>query len=1378
MIEEKISVPVSYPTTWTYANCEMTTTNFTNTGCFKYGTLSSNIEMDWRSLISSATHIHQYSDFCTVTNSTNPKSQIKVGSFINRDKYHADLSVIRLSPQDNSANIPYWDQTCFTNGTSAYSSTNGNTTKWRYAITNNSLLPTYNVHLKLQNPYLPGTGSRLSYTYIDRNSIKVNNGGMTINGINIGSAQSSIWTSPPNFIISSIYPAVTTVTGTCNHLNVITTSDFSNTFVPDAFGICVAQSDALKECELDFAVIEPNQLILLEFETVRCCPTDGQLLTNNTGIDFNDWKLSITGHNECPSSSDFQATSYNVNELAGSTAGIFNNPFNFSCSSGASITAAAPNYNNPLYYFTYSSASGLTAPYNTSTQVYGQPTYKAFPCTEVIAETGITDGYSIAIDGCAYNNYNQPEIKLSQSYIPTCTILMPGGGTATCPNVINNVQWGGYLFPQGGDKLLSALGYELFMSNPTYNGSAGQFLKFGANNTAATTYSKLIVKFEMGHNLFIQSSGMPVMRFNSVSGANTIVGTSPSTTNPYSFTASIPSGTYTTTQGNLLTVEFNFQDILAFIKAHTSGITNVNQITGSLLKAYLEQSSFDFTLSAQCSSDGQPPCRVRTYYVPATCGTCEMPLSEVMITPQVLCPGCFLPGMIVTQTLFQRDINDPDSYGLKDDNNNGIADNQTPVLSGTINAPLPQSNKMISGDNVYNIAEGYFWDAAVPYNFATLNSTFACPTCTTGLGNHFFNYLYYECTVPGGGTSDFDFQLNDLVPQSCSVNSSSNTYQAEVWILGRVMNTSSLPSGVTAPTPSHDYSIYAGIGSIDCSNSHYMRTETISSAHPFTTNGFSYIENVDSVYYVFGLNYVKTATTTGNTNQIIRSSFGTRYTFEVNVNSTMFQGSLSTANHWFLEPDQDYRFVCNFHITGNPMVQWASGNTDATTCIYSTVDHKMCMKPLACTNFPIFFGNYKSAVEDIKTYFSGQTANTLFLDPLNTNSLNNNAGNYVYWCEGRCSNPSAVLYKTVYDFQGQFDNSICTKFVTSKWKYSIGNYTVRDKFPFEFRMIKSLPDNYQIDFLNQANWNNLATGSLFYSSVSTNSYPPAYYNFQQTNISPAAVSTPYLGISTSLWHTSAIGINTTGGSPYYPVLQADVASLTSVAQSFLALPTLLSNYSSAPSGVSGSAIISGDEYQEFETRTFFQSSTGSTSLPVSTANLVTNVETTPLSSAPSTPNFSTINPITSVGQQSITPSSSSSSITYGATLNHTFVAATPYPVVSNNISIPITISNTSHNGAAQVAAKLALIVDFSSVINNISAPPVLTNWISNASITGTLISTNYYLFDLGNVPANTNQSTSYSTNLEFNLSSCPVFSAATKNFRLKLMNMIVLPLQV
>ncbi len=339
VIEEKIQVkPTSFSTLPVAAD----------RGCIT-GNITSNITYNW--LVDPA--IASGSSTATYCSSDYPLS-----SNIIRDGYECDISIVKLKPSNNSTTHLFWDQSCV-NG-------NANTVTWVYAISNSSLLPAYNVNVYLSNPYLPfattSTPPRFSYSVIPASSIELN-----------GTVLNTLGTYFPNSSSGFLYPVTPTITS-----NLLTSADFSTDYQTSTLNPGTGTPNLLKNYNLNFSWIKPNEVILIKFETQRICPQqetssfvgkDDFLF--NSGIDYNDWTLDITYENECPSSS-IQAGAYNSMEMVDNPSivpsanahKVPNNPKQFTLpSSPAAINSPNlqsldiynPNPNNPLYYLTYNS---------------------------------------------------------------------------------------------------------------------------------------------------------------------------------------------------------------------------------------------------------------------------------------------------------------------------------------------------------------------------------------------------------------------------------------------------------------------------------------------------------------------------------------------------------------------------------------------------------------------------------------------------------------------------------------------------------------------------------------------------------------------------------------------------------------------------------------------------------------------------------------------------------------------------------------------------------------------------------------------------------------------------------------------------------------
>jgi gliding motility-associated-like protein/uncharacterized repeat protein (TIGR01451 family) len=166
-----------------------------------------------------------------------------------------------------------------------------------------------------------------------------------------------------------------------------------------------------------------------------------------------------------------------------------------------------------------------------------------------------------------------------------------------------------------------------------------------------------------------------------------------------------------TTAGNILTIVF-------------TGNQPFNRINGDLR----------FDLTANCGggcTGGASTLRVESYFVNDPSCACVHSISCVNLPMNVVCPTT-CPGMTNTGFTISRT-----SYGLKDDNNDGVAE------PGAVNLSLIRTDRAMYGDTITSVFSGNVMTGAYPHLYAQSRIT---------NGNNYLTYLDGVLTITRGAT--------------------------------------------------------------------------------------------------------------------------------------------------------------------------------------------------------------------------------------------------------------------------------------------------------------------------------------------------------------------------------------------------------------------------------------------------------------------------------------------------------------------------------------------------------------------------------------------------------------------------------------------------
>lgn len=214
----------------------------------------------------------------------------------------------------------------------------------------------------------------------------------------------------------------------------------------------------------------------------------------------------------------------------------------------------------------------------------------------------------------------------------------------------------------------------------------------------------------------------------------------------------------------LFTIKFNLPAGVEIANPHFGGITNwvgsynpatatavfdlatMNFATSDDFRKYLLNAALQWEMRFCCGNGvtgGPANFNIQTYFTPLACGAdtstcnCRIPLSEVPITLQLICPGCITPGMALEDFKIYRT-----SFGYPDSANARIADNTGQITSSYSKFSLLNRTASIAGDTLQSIAEGYFQpgDNATGFTYPAWQSYWQSVNGTAPV----LHYLYFE----------------------------------------------------------------------------------------------------------------------------------------------------------------------------------------------------------------------------------------------------------------------------------------------------------------------------------------------------------------------------------------------------------------------------------------------------------------------------------------------------------------------------------------------------------------------------------------------------------------------------------------------------------
>ncbi len=178
---------------------------------------------------------------------------------------------------------------------------------------------------------------------------------------------------------------------------------------------------------------------------------------------------------------------------------------------------------------------------------------------------------------------------------------------------------------------------------------------------------------------------------------------------------------------------------------------------------YLNASAFHFFLKGCCDcmlpgESFNPRYSIRVFAFGRDSGDCHIPMAEVSSLIQLHCPGCILPGPIITGTsrLLQRT-----SFGLTDPENDGRLSSTS--VPASVTTPGIGLNRSIPGDTLLTVLD-------VVINGQNLTGI---PPAQMGL-----DHVYLELLIPLSQPDSFDISIFSLTFQedaTCTTGNCSTT---------------------------------------------------------------------------------------------------------------------------------------------------------------------------------------------------------------------------------------------------------------------------------------------------------------------------------------------------------------------------------------------------------------------------------------------------------------------------------------------------------------------------------------------------------------------------------------------------------------------------
>ena len=1140
VVEEELETAAT-PTSYAYSSTgQIANSKF---GCSN--DLNSSVHILWggQSVTPSAGTGYQDADFCSTASGlnagnlcsatkaviTNPGLQTFQ---IKRDGYVADLSGLRLLPADNAPATPsgggnvgnvFWDNSCFFE----QPTTGGGTPqkqKWIFAFTNNSLVNAYNVHLKLNNPNLPfsflaGQADRFSYTFIDRSTLHLNDSALTDIDVNYDKTKFDFAK------VSTAYPFPILVPHNSANTNPLKNELLAGSFLnfpvsggssaPDAItssNPCL--TNALQNYEVVFDVLQPNQLILISFETVRCCATDGFLF--NRSVDYNDWNLSMNAEDECGANipysnySAYKSVTSNPNACNCINVGsLYNNPIAFDDKQDVSSNVSdlsTINYHNPLYYFSYKSGispSPLNGGfYNTNYANNVVPSLIQNQSSLFVDNATTTN---IAIDG----GKPESDIQLIQSFTQTVGAMNVYAGwnnhsfLTKADFEIQNFQWGTFSNLANGRPWYN---YEWYTTYPyTISG------KNQTDNSSNTSidWGSILFEIQSDFGLYVDNgtpNDFPEPNGNGNVNWAADIPDLEYTGSLWTFTNKKITGqnfstTYSSANNDFATVKFPLYDIAQLIaSSNTTKYPTPNYVTGEEIKEFIERSKFNFKLSAVCTNIPTPVCNLKFYFVPPVCTTqCKIPLYLTSFPISVFCPGCKYPGGAITTDYLSRDLSDPNSIGYVDDNNDGIADNNSQV-----NTNFDDKVSLV-GDKLIAVVNGKMQEGTVSYS--NIETHFNTTPNNILNGTRFFKYLYLDQDIPHSSDdkSKGDVSMQIITGSTVEFRMSTSGYKA---------NSSWL-------SDSSKYNKFI----------RFLRSKETLGTIPSSSN-FKGIENYNTAAecFVFKLDYSSSAINFSSTVDVLRAAYKSNkfegYMYCVNPALAKFQfgnfGYTGTYFDWGFEVDDSYQFKAALQACYDP-----SGNFPITSPsegeIATKLVDRMYFTPVQAEN-KINTSTPPSAYDAICDGFDpGAGSNppqkaTDVATSINDLNPQGTGANYYYMCQGGIEK-GHTIYLTGTSMSSywsdQVNGSDCYKSVETNITRKIGFFS--NVFKNEYRIPRNLPTSLTIQFPLGYNYlSTIAATSLYDYKQPFNTYEYPVIgtsNYTVTNqLYPNAISPSYLKV--------------------------------------------------------------------------------------------------------------------------------------------------------------------------------------------------------------------------------------------------------------------------
>ncbi|MCX6274150.1 MAG: right-handed parallel beta-helix repeat-containing protein, partial [Bacteroidetes bacterium] len=177
------------------------------------------------------------------------------------------------------------------------------------------------------------------------------------------------------------------------------------------------------------------------------------------------------------------------------------------------------------------------------------------------------------------------------------------------------------------------------------------------------------------------------------------------------------------------------------------------------LMTMMNFSQFHFWMRACCDAQRDPvKFDVKFYLDPLpkpSCNDCYVPMTRTAGNIHIHCPGCITPGIETTSfSLFRL----PYSYGMKDGDNDGLADVPVQQISQVDTVALShiRRNASVAGDGLVASMHGMFHDGA---NTTAHNLTYNAYLTS---GHTPFKYIYFEQIIGFSDSARFDLTLDSV----------------------------------------------------------------------------------------------------------------------------------------------------------------------------------------------------------------------------------------------------------------------------------------------------------------------------------------------------------------------------------------------------------------------------------------------------------------------------------------------------------------------------------------------------------------------------------------------------------------------------------------